>query len=94
MKPILLFSSLAFLLASCGKQETTTVEAPAPEPAAATAGSAALCPVSGEELGSMGDPYVYVYEGREIKMCCEHCVPKFEKDPQKYLSKLDAEAAE
>ena len=89
MKPILLISTLAFLLSSCGKQETATVEAPAAAPEATSA--AKLCPVSGEELGSMGDPFVYVHEGREIKFCCEQCVPKFEKDPAKYLSKLDAE---
>lgn len=88
MKPILLISSLGLLLSSCGKQETTTVEAPAA--LAASASTAEMCPVSGEELGSMGDPFIYVHEGREIKMCCEHCVPKFEKDPAKYLSKLEA----
>jgi YHS domain-containing protein len=45
------------------------------------------CPVSGKELK---DKSVYTdYEGRRIAFCCEMCPPKFEKDPQKYLQKLD-----
>ena len=43
------------------------------------------CPVTGEELGSMGDPVVYDYQGREIRFCCQGCIPQFEADPQKYL---------
>lgn len=48
------------------------------------------CIVSGEELGTMGDPVVYSHDGREIRFCCEQCVGKFEKDPTEYLQKLDA----
>ena len=47
------------------------------------------CSVSGEELGSMGDPIVKIYEGREVKFCCKMCVPKFEKDLKGSLAKLD-----
>lgn len=36
----------------------------------------------------MGDPIVIVHEGQQIKFCCDSCIPKFEKDPAKYLSKL------
>jgi YHS domain-containing protein len=39
----------------------------------------------------MGDPVVMDYEGREIRFCCEGCKPKFEKDPETYLKKIDAE---
>lgn len=49
------------------------------------------CPVSGEELGSMGDPVVKVYDGREVRFCCDRCVGKFEKDQQTYWSKVDEE---
>lgn len=48
------------------------------------------CPVSGGKLGSMGDPIVKEYEGREIRFCCAGCPPKFEADPAKYLAKVDA----
>lgn len=51
------------------------------------------CIVSGEKLGEMGDPVVKVVDGREIKFCCDQCVPKFEKDPATYLKKLDAAPA-
>jgi YHS domain-containing protein len=47
------------------------------------------CAVSGEELGSMGDPIVKTYEGREVKFCCKMCVPRFEKDLKASLAKLD-----
>jgi len=51
------------------------------------------CVVSGEKLGEMGKPYEFTYEGQEIKMCCKHCRKKFDKDPAKYLKKLDEAAA-
>ena len=50
--------------------------------------AAQLCPVSGEKLGGMGDPYVLKYEGQEVKLCCENCKADFLKDPKKYLSKM------
>lgn len=48
-----------------------------------------VCLVSGEELGSMGDPYVFVHEGQEIKMCCKKCLKKFNADPEKYITMLN-----
>jgi YHS domain-containing protein len=47
------------------------------------------CVVSGDKLGEMGDAYIYKYKGREIHFCCKGCVKDFNKDPQKYLKKLD-----
>lgn len=49
-----------------------------------------VCPVSGEKLGAMGDPYVYKHEGREIRFCCKGCVKDFTKNPARYLAQLDA----
>lgn len=54
------------------------------------------CAVSGEELGSMGDPYVFQHRGREIKLCCKGCLKGFNKQPEKYIKnveKAEAEAA-
>jgi len=52
------------------------------------------CVVDGMDLHSMGKPYVFVYEGQEIKLCCPDCKPEFLKDPAKYLKKIqDAETA-
>jgi YHS domain-containing protein len=48
------------------------------------------CPVSGEDLGGMGDPVVYDYDGREIRFCCSGCIKKFEANPQKYIGEIDA----
>jgi YHS domain-containing protein len=47
------------------------------------------CIVSGGKLGSMGDPVIYEHEGREIRFCCKGCIGQFEKDPEKYLKKMD-----
>jgi YHS domain-containing protein len=46
------------------------------------------CLVDGMKLGSMGTPYVFVYQGQEIKFCCADCKPEFLKDPDKYLKKI------
>jgi len=51
----------------------------------------ATCPVSGEKLGSdMGKPYVFVYQGQEVKLCCKGCLKDFNKTPEKYLGKIRA----
>jgi YHS domain-containing protein len=47
------------------------------------------CPVSDEKLGEMGDAYTFVYEGREIKLCCKSCLKDFKKDPAKYIKKIE-----
>ena len=47
------------------------------------------CVVSGDKLGEMGDPFVYEYKGREIKFCCKGCLKDFNKDPQKYIKKIE-----
>jgi hypothetical protein len=46
------------------------------------------CVVSGEALGSMGQPIVIHHEGAEVRLCCKGCVKKFNADPAKYLEKL------
>lgn len=48
-----------------------------------------MCLVSDEKLDK-GDP-TFIYQGREIKVCCEGCVKDFQKDPEKYLKLIDAE---
>lgn len=47
------------------------------------------CPITGKKLGSMGDPVVKAYDGREVRFCCSMCLPKFEKDQAKSIVKLD-----
>jgi hypothetical protein len=47
------------------------------------------CIISGDKLGEMGDPYVFVHEGREIKLCCKNCLKDFNKAPAKYVKKIE-----
>ena len=51
------------------------------------------CVVSGDKLGEMGKPYVFVYQGQEVKLCCSGCKKDFDKDPAKYLKKIQDAAA-
>lgn len=46
------------------------------------------CIVSDNKLGSMGSPVTKVYGDQEVKFCCKPCVAKFEKNPSKYLAKV------
>ncbi len=46
------------------------------------------CLVSGEELGSMGEPIDYLYGTRLVRLCCKSCVREFEKKPRQLLAKL------
>ena len=51
----------------------------------------ATCPVSGEKLdGDMGKPMVFTYKDQEVKLCCKGCKKDFDKDPDKYLTKIRA----
>jgi hypothetical protein len=71
--------------------------------AGVTANSAAgypltTCVVSGDKLGVDGDPVKYIYKqagkpDRLVEFCCEDCIKDFEKDPAKYLARLDAARA-
>lgn len=67
-------------------QEITSVAADAPE---AIPFPKTTCLVSGEKLGEMGIPPAIVYHGQQIKFCCKNCIPKFEANPEKYVSQLN-----
>ena len=45
------------------------------------------CPISNEDLE--GKTVFVDYKGRRIYFCCEGCVPKFEKDPDGVLQRMD-----
>lgn len=44
-----------------------------------------VCPVSGEEVDNK---ITSVYKGKTYALCCKTCLKKFNKDPEKYVSKL------
>jgi YHS domain-containing protein len=80
-------TAITIACVSCNKQESSAV-AFTPE-AGVKPYPLDACVVSGEKLGSMGEPVVINHEGQEVKFCCDSCVPKFKKDPAKFLRQLD-----
>ena len=97
---ILITTFAAAVLIGCDKKEPAAPNADAPKTEATKPGADAksaakpytleVCIVSGEKLGSMGAPVVYVHEGQEVKLCCKSCLPDFKKEPAKFLAKLAA----
>ncbi len=86
MAVVLAFSVLTGPLVGLAADQSATKPKPYP---------LKTCLVSGEKLGEMGDPYVFVHEGQEIKLCCKSCLKDFNKNPAKYLKKMkEAEAKE
>jgi hypothetical protein len=73
---------LVFGLVGCTSEPEDTVEA-IPYPLE-------TCLVSDELIGEDPDmePYAFVHEGQEIKLCCKSCLKSFDKEPEKYLVKL------
>jgi len=49
-----------------------------------------FCPVSGDEVS--GKHFV-VYEGKRYGMCCPMCQKDFKKNPEKYVSIVNAQMA-
>ena len=48
--------------------------------------TAKKCPVSGEELGKMGDPYTVVIANQMVELCCKGCEKKLRAEPAKYMA--------
>ncbi|MAI30862.1 MAG: hypothetical protein CMM07_04210 [Rhodopirellula sp.] len=80
------FSLTAFV--SCKNEQSGEANPPADSPPAESGYPLETCVVSGGKLGSMGEPFVVTHEGTEVRFCCDSCLPKFKKDPAKYLAKL------
>jgi len=47
-----------------------------------------LCPVSGKQIGSMGDGVSHTYNGKTYKLCCAGCIKLFKENPDEYISKI------
>lgn len=52
-----------------------------------------VCVVTDEPLGDHGKIIDHVHMGRLVRFCCKACIEDFDKDPKKYMAKLDAAAA-
>ena len=46
------------------------------------------CLVCGMTLGDMGKPFVFAYQGQEIKVCDKSEKSAFDKNPDKYMKKF------
>lgn len=51
-------------------------------------GGQRTCPVTDEELGSMGPPAPVSVRGQTIYVCCEGCAEAVQADPDQYLAKV------
>ncbi len=76
---LVLLAAAAFGFTSCTEEKADHTD---------HAAAQTVCPVSGEELGSMGEPVVMNHDGKEVKLCCDSCIEKFEADPAKYTAKV------
>ena len=85
MKTMLLTVFLGFTLGTTGAKSE--------EPAKGHDYPLTTCVVSDEKLGEMGDPFVFQHEGTEVRLCCKKCLDKFNKDPEKYMKKIEEAAA-
>lgn len=89
--PSIITCLFVLALASCGDSGSTKSA-----PVAGVAKKAYpldVCVVSGEKLGSMGEPHVITHDGTEVQFCCDNCVPKFTADPAPYMAKIKEAAA-
>lgn len=82
-KSIVTGAALLALAALTTKADDSTKPAPKPD-------KMTTCPVSGDKLGEMGKPFVFEYKGHEVKLCCPDCKKDFDKDPAKYMKKIEA----
>jgi len=88
---VLAGSVLVMALTGCSKEQPT-----APTVSVADAKPYPLdgCAVCGMKLSMMSQPVTFVYQGQQIKVCDAGEKSEFEKDPAKYMKKIqDANAA-
>lgn len=90
------FALLCLILSGCGRVQDVppppaqpAVPAPAVDEGAVKPYPLDTCLVSGEPLGSMGEPVKAVHKGQEFKFCCGGCIPEFEANPDSFLAKLE-----
>jgi len=99
---VLLFAPLA-LLAGLALAQTPAEKAPQRPADTAQAGSSEArvikfqlpsypldtCPISGEKLGSMGEPVNMVVDGHLVRLCCGSCKKGVEKDKAVVIKKIE-----
>lgn len=76
------------------KQEIAAALAKLPAADRALAERQGDCPVTDLPLGSMGKPVRVEIDGRTVFLCCEGCVARLRKEPQKFLTKATPSGSE
>lgn len=90
MKSFLTLALLSCCLTVSGADKPSEAKPTEPsKDAAVKAYPLKVCIVSDNDLDSMGEQASFVYQGQTIKVCCKPCIAKFEKNPAKYLKKLE-----
>jgi len=95
MRILFLMALAAAALAGCGEPDVdkpSMVAAPqiAREMLHAPAGGYPLekCVVCGEKLGDKGNPFIFIHEGVEVRLCCPDCKKDFMADPEKHIGMI------
>ena len=52
-----------------------------------------ICPISGEQVGVMGEAKVVEYNGVKYNLCCAACEKDFLKDPAAAVKKIEESMA-
>lgn len=52
-----------------------------------------ICPISGEEVGSMGEGAKVEYKGKIYTLCCGMCEKEFNSDPDKFVAMVEKQMA-
>ena len=47
-----------------------------------------VCPITGQQLGAMGDPFNYVFAGRLVRFCCAGCIDAFNDNPTAAITSI------
>src|SRR5438552_2518552 len=94
----LLWSATLLLAVSALAAEKKDNAKPADTKAARDNYPLTTCVVSDDKLTEMGKPVEYVWReagkpDRLVMFCCKDCIKDFEKEPAKYLKKIDDAAA-
>lgn len=79
----LLLGGIAAAIVGCGDGSSARALPPGTKPYPLK-----TCIVTDNDLGSMGDEQSFIYEGKEVKLCCEPCMKKFNKNPTKFMAKI------
>jgi YHS domain-containing protein len=72
-------------MSSCKKKTEPAAPIEIKEDAAAAVTEQTTCPVMG---GAINTNIFTEYKGKKVYFCCPSCKDVFEKDPEKYISKL------